>query len=178
MTCRLRTRAGPGPLADVKRPIGATAVDARDAVKGADVVVTIPQAKVPLLPKDLFVGVPASTVVIDIGNYYPQQRDGRIEGIEKGTPESRWIEQQIGRPVVKAFNNIYAAHLKNNGKPAGTKGRIVLPVGQRYTRETGRDEAHRRNRLRCRRCRQNRRRFLAPAARDARVIPPTSTQRA
>jgi hypothetical protein len=26
--------------------------------------------------------------VIDTGNYYPQQRDGRIDAIEQGTPES------------------------------------------------------------------------------------------
>jgi 8-hydroxy-5-deazaflavin:NADPH oxidoreductase len=126
---RIANSRGPGTLAEIERQTGATAVEAHDAVKGADVVVvTIPQAKVPNLPKDLFKGVPANVVVIDTGNYYPRQRDGRIEGIEKGAPESRWVEQQIGRPVVKAFNNIYASHLKNNGKPAGTKGRIALPV--------------------------------------------------
>lgn len=126
---RIANSRGPASLADVARQTGATAVEAREAVQGADVVVvTIPQAKVPGLPKDLFAGVPAGVVVIDTGNYYPQQRDGRIDGIEKGMPESRWVEQQIGRPVVKAFNNIYADHLKNRGKPAGTAGRIALPV--------------------------------------------------
>jgi 8-hydroxy-5-deazaflavin:NADPH oxidoreductase len=30
--------------------------------------------------------------------------------------------------VVKAFNNIYAQHLLEMGKPAGTPGRIALPV--------------------------------------------------
>jgi 8-hydroxy-5-deazaflavin:NADPH oxidoreductase len=90
--------------------------------------VTIPQAKVPNLPKDLFAGVPASVPVVDTGNYYPQQRDGRIDGIEDGLPESRWVERQIGRPVVKAFNNIYALHLRDQGKPAGAAGRIALPV--------------------------------------------------
>jgi predicted dinucleotide-binding enzyme len=29
---------------------------------------------------------------------------------------------------VKAFNNIYAEHLLKNGQPAGTPGRIALPV--------------------------------------------------
>ncbi|MBV9749239.1 MAG: NADP oxidoreductase, partial [Acetobacteraceae bacterium] len=61
-------------------------------------------------------------------NYYPQQRDGRIDGIENGTPESRWVEQQLGRPVIKAFNNIYAQHLRDLGRPAGAPGRIALPV--------------------------------------------------
>jgi predicted dinucleotide-binding enzyme len=126
---RIANSRGPASLADVERDTGATAVEARDAVKGADViVVTIPEAKVPGLPKDLFAGVPPDVVVIDTGNYYPQQRDGRIEGIEKGVTESRWVEQQIGRPVVKAFNNIYAEHLRRLGKPAGAAGRIALPV--------------------------------------------------
>ena len=43
-------------------------------------------------------------------------------------PESRWVEKQLGRPVVKAFNNIYAEHLYKLGQPPGTPGRIALPV--------------------------------------------------
>ena len=30
--------------------------------------------------------------------------------------------------MVKAFNNIYAQHLLEHGKPAGSDGRIALPV--------------------------------------------------
>jgi predicted dinucleotide-binding enzyme len=95
---------------------------------GEVVVVTIPMRNVPDLLKDLFAGVPAEVAVVDTGNYYPQQRDGRIEGIEEGLPESRWVKRQLGRPVVKAFNNIYARHLQDHGKPKGTSGRIALPV--------------------------------------------------
>jgi predicted dinucleotide-binding enzyme len=43
-------------------------------------------------------------------------------------PESRWVEQQLSRPVVKAFNNIYAQHLLERGQPVGTPGRIALPI--------------------------------------------------
>jgi hypothetical protein len=92
------------------------------------VIVTIPEKNIQSLPASLFAGTPASTVVIDTGNYYPQQRDGRIDAIEAGTAESRWVEQQLGRPVVKAFNNIYAQHLSDLGKPAGAPGRIALPI--------------------------------------------------
>lgn len=67
-------------------------------------------------------------VVVDTGNYYPRQRDGRIDEIEKGMTESRWVEQQLGRPVIKAFNNIYAEHLDKLGRPPGSSGRIALPV--------------------------------------------------
>jgi predicted dinucleotide-binding enzyme len=48
----------------------------------------------------------------DTGNYYPRHRDGRIEWIEAGLTESRWVAQQLNRPVIKAFNNIYAEHLQ------------------------------------------------------------------
>src|SRR5262249_53293506 len=67
-------------------------------------------------------------VVIDTGNYYPRERDGRIAEIEGGMAESRWVEHQLGRPVVKAFNNIYAKHLMELGRPPGTPGRLALPV--------------------------------------------------
>jgi predicted dinucleotide-binding enzyme len=76
----------------------------------------------------LFKDVTASVVVIDTGNYYPRQRDGRIDAIEKGMPESQWVAQQLGRPVIKVFNNIYAARLQNFGLPAGTAGRVAIPV--------------------------------------------------
>jgi 8-hydroxy-5-deazaflavin:NADPH oxidoreductase len=72
--------------------------------------------------------VPASVVVIDTGNYYPRQRDGRIDAIENGMSESQWVAQQLGRPVIKAFNNIYAARLQNFGLPAGIAGRVAIPV--------------------------------------------------
>ena len=91
-------------------------------------IVTIPEKNIAKLPGDLFAGVPDSVVVVDTGNYYPQQRDGRIDGIEAGATESRWVAQQLGRPVVKAFNNIYAQHLMDLGKPAGAPGRIALPI--------------------------------------------------
>jgi predicted dinucleotide-binding enzyme len=38
------------------------------------------------------------------------------------------VSNQLGRPVVKVFNNIYAEHLLKRGKPAGAPGRIALPV--------------------------------------------------
>jgi 8-hydroxy-5-deazaflavin:NADPH oxidoreductase len=66
-------------------------------------------------------------VIIDTGNYYPQ-RDGLLPEIESGTPESRWVANQLGRPVIKTFNNIYAQHLLERGKPRGSEGRIALPV--------------------------------------------------
>jgi predicted dinucleotide-binding enzyme len=120
---------GPESLAVLAEETGAKAATAQEAARAGEVViVTIPEAKIPNLPKDLFAGVPGSVVVVDTGNYYPRHRDGKIDGIEEGLTESRWVEKQLGRPVVKAFNNIYAKHLMENGKPAGSPGRIALPV--------------------------------------------------
>ena len=129
---------GPESLASLAKETGAKAVTPTQAAHSGEVViVTIPEAKIPNLPKDLFAGVPDSVVVVDTGNYYPRQRDGKIAGIEQGLPESRWVEKQLGRRVVKGFNNIYAKHLMENGKPAGSPGRIALPVAGDDNRTKG-----------------------------------------
>jgi 8-hydroxy-5-deazaflavin:NADPH oxidoreductase len=120
---------GPATLADLAAETGATAVSVPEAARGMDlVVVTIPEKSIPSLPRELFANVDENTVVVDTGNYYPRQRDGRIEAIEGGLPESRWVERQLGHPVVKAFNNIYARHLMELGRPAEAPARIALPV--------------------------------------------------
>ena len=125
----LANSRGPETLTALAEETGAVPVTVTEAAhKGDVVIVTIPEKNIPDLPPDLFEGVPDSVVVVDTGNYYPQQRDGRIDAIEEGTVESRWVSQQLGRPVVKTFNNIYAKHLLKKGQPAGTPGRIALPV--------------------------------------------------
>jgi predicted dinucleotide-binding enzyme len=119
----------PDTLAGLAAETGADAVWASEASRGADVVVvTIPLKSVPGLPDGILDGAADDVVVIDTCNYYPQQRDGRIAAIEEGMTESRWVEQQLGVSVVKAFNGIYAEHLLTRGLPPGTEGRIALPV--------------------------------------------------
>ncbi len=120
---------GPETLADLAEETGATAVTAHDAVRDAElVVVTIPEKNIPALPSGLLHDLPARVVVVDTGNYYPRQRDGLIAAIEDGMTESRWVQEQLGHPVIKAFNNIYAEHLLTKGVPKGERGRIALPV--------------------------------------------------
>jgi predicted dinucleotide-binding enzyme len=120
---------GPETLATLAKETGVKPVTVQEAARAGEVViVTIPMKNVPHLPPNLFDGVPADVVVVDTGNYYPQQRDGRIDAIEDGALESRWVAERLGRPVVKAFNNIYARHLLERGKPKGASGRIALPV--------------------------------------------------
>ena len=119
---------GPETLRDFARETGAKPVTPAEAArKGEVVIVTIPEKNIPKLPDDLFADTPQNAVIVDTGNYYPR-RDGQISEIESGVTESRWVSSQLGRPVVKAFNNIYAQHLLERGKPHGTAGRIALPV--------------------------------------------------
>ncbi|KUG07237.1 NADPH-dependent F420 reductase [Solirubrum puertoriconensis] len=122
---------GPETLMDVAQKTGATPVTVEEAARRGTnlIVVTIPLKNIPDLPKDLFAGVPAEVPVIDTCNYYPLLRDGRIPELESGSlTESEWVQQHLGRPVVKVFNNIHAEHIVTRALPAGTPGRIALPV--------------------------------------------------
>lgn len=126
---KIANSRGPETLADLARESGAKAVTVADAVKDVGlIIVTIPEKNIPVLGRSVFEHVPADVVIVDTGNYYPRERDGRIAAIEEGMPESVWMSGQIGRPVIKVFNNIYAQHLLENGKPHGAAGRIALPV--------------------------------------------------
>ncbi len=119
----------PRTLADLAAETGATAVWAADAATDADVViVSIPQKNVPDLASGIVAKAKPGAPVIETNNYYPQQRDGRIAAIEDGAPESSWVSEQIGAPVIKIFNGIFWKHLLERGKPAGAEGRIALPV--------------------------------------------------
>ena len=120
---------GPETLAELAAETGAVPVSITDAGRDADVmIIAIPEGNIPDLPEGLLKSLPESGLVIDIGNYAPQQRDGRIDALENGVIESRWVEAQLGHPVIKAFNNVRPPSLLNLGKPAGTRGRVALPV--------------------------------------------------
>ncbi len=120
---------GPETLSELVQQTGARVVSTSQAASGADlVIVAIPEKSVPTLPKGFLTGAQLGVVVIDTGNYYPQQRDGRIDAIEDGMTESRWVSQEIGHPVVKVFNGIYAANLLERARPVGASDRMALPV--------------------------------------------------
>lgn len=120
---------GPETLAGLAGETGAKTASAADAASGADLaVVTVPMKAVGGLPAGMLSGLRPGAPVVDTCNYYPRQRDGRIGAIEEGSTESRYVESEIGHPVVKAFNCIMADHLMGSGTPPGTRGRIALPV--------------------------------------------------
>jgi predicted dinucleotide-binding enzyme len=120
---------GPETLAELAAETGATAAAAADAAAGAElVIVTIPTRNTAALAPGLLDAASPGAVVIDTNNYYPKERDGLIEEIEAGATESRYTADRLGRPVVKAFNGIYAAHLLTHGRAAGAPDRIALPI--------------------------------------------------
>lgn len=119
----------PETLTDLANDTGATAVWAKDAAAGADlVIVSIPQKNVPDLAAGIVDARKPGAPVIETNNYYPQQRDGEIPAIEDGQAESAWVAEQIGAPVYKVFNGIFWKHLLKKGTPSGASGRIALPI--------------------------------------------------
>jgi len=125
----LANSRGPESLAALAGEIGARPVSVADAAYGGEIVILAIPTKAALnLSAALFANAPGSTAVVDTGNYHPELRDGRIDAIERAVLDSQWVAQQIGRPVIKAFNNIFAKSLLEKGVPKGTTGRIALPV--------------------------------------------------
>ncbi|WP_330246675.1 MULTISPECIES: NAD(P)-binding domain-containing protein [unclassified Streptomyces] len=113
-------------LADVLES-GARAEALDAAVRDRDVIIiSIPFDRVPELA-ELFTSVPDETVVIDTTNYYPHL-NGRIEAVDNGQVESVRNAEVLGRPLIKAWNAALAETQRTKGVPAGTPGRIAIPV--------------------------------------------------
>lgn len=109
--------------------IGAHAVDIYGAVSNVDlIIVSIPFSAIADLPSDLFDNVPLDIPVVDTSNYYPDMRDPHIAEIDQGQVESLWVSEQLKRPVIKAFNNMLAYSLSQNGLPEGSSNRLALAV--------------------------------------------------
>lgn len=104
---------------------GARAVSVEQAVQDVEtVILSVPLGVLPALAPLLSV-LPEDVTIVDTSNYYPQ-RDSII--LSDGAIESQWVVEQLGRPVAKAWNAIGSASLATKGSPAGTPGRIALPV--------------------------------------------------
>lgn len=108
--------------------LGASPATIESVVKDVDVIiVSIPTIAIPTLPKDLFENVRENVIVVDTSNYYPF-RDADIDEIRNGKVESVWVSEQLGKPVVKAFNNLLAETLENGGREPGAKDRIAMAI--------------------------------------------------
>ncbi|MEV5177838.1 NAD(P)-binding domain-containing protein [Streptomyces flaveolus] len=126
---RLANSRGPRTLAGLVAGTSVAASRIEEVATGAEaVVLSIPFGTVATLPREVVASFPADAVVIDTGNYVPHRRDAVIDAIEAGQVESMWVAEQLGRPVVKAFNTIGAASLRDKALPAGGPGRVGAPV--------------------------------------------------
>lgn len=120
--------SGPEKLKSLALETGASAVTLAEVVTDVDVIViSIPLIGILKLPKHLLQNTPDNTTIIDTCNYYPI-RDGIIEDIEDGMPESVWVSNQLQWPVIKAYNSILYRSLVNSGLPKGTASRLALPI--------------------------------------------------
>jgi len=134
---RLLSKAGHEVLvADVRGPqaVPAEAVDAGARAVELDastadrevIILSVPFSVQPELA-GLVAAAPQDAVVVDTSNYYPHLT-GRHDAVESGQVESLWSQEQLGRPVVKAWNAALAVTQQTRGLPAGSPGRIALPV--------------------------------------------------
>ena len=88
---------GPETLVDLAAETGAKPVSVAEAARSGEVVVvTIPEKNIQILPRDLFAATHDSVVVVDTGNYYPRQRDGRI-GVTRIRGVSGSATREFGR---------------------------------------------------------------------------------
>lgn len=118
---------GPRTLREFELKTQSRAVDISEVTEDIDIlIIAVPLFRSADL-RGLLKCMYRNTIVVDTSNYNPL-RDGSIAAIDQGMPESAWVSEQIGVPVVKAFNNIISLSLAIHGRPKGDSNRIALPV--------------------------------------------------
>ena len=109
------------------KELAGTAVLVEDAIKNIEVlIISLPIKALPSI-RNIIDQVGEEVIIVDTSNYYPF-RDGKIEEIENGMVESVWVSNQLGRPIIKAFNNLLAYTLENKGTPEDSSERIAMAV--------------------------------------------------
>ncbi|WP_243395415.1 NADPH-dependent F420 reductase [Nocardioides currus] len=124
----LSNSRGPETLAELVADLGpgARAATAAEAAEAGDiVVVTVPLKAYRDVPVEPLRG----KVVIDTNNYYPD-RDGHIAELDdETTTTSELLQAHLPEShVVKAFNNIFFAHLGALHRSRGGAERSALPI--------------------------------------------------
>jgi 8-hydroxy-5-deazaflavin:NADPH oxidoreductase len=109
------------------KELAGKAVRAEDAVKNIEVlIISLPIKALPGI-RNMIDQVGEEVIIVDTSNYYPY-RDGQIEDIENGMVESVWVSNQLGRNVIKAFNNLLAYTLEYGGTSEDSGERIAMAV--------------------------------------------------
>ncbi|MGJ3289658.1 NADPH-dependent F420 reductase [Klebsiella michiganensis] len=118
---------GPETIDPETLATGATPVKAVDAVSDVDVIIlSMPLSRLPQIAP-VIRHLPDSVIVADTSNYYPH-RDGKIDEIEAGQPESLWVSDLLGRGVIKAWNAIGSGSFASKDRQPGAPDRIAIPV--------------------------------------------------
>lgn len=118
---------GPDTIAPDLLVDGARPATVENAVEDVEVLIlSIPMNRLGGIAPALTL-LSSQTAVIDNSDYYPAST-GLVDAIEAGQTEARWVQDQLGRPIVKAWNSVTAGTLANKGMKKGTSGRIALPV--------------------------------------------------
>jgi len=109
------------------KELAGTPVRVEAAIKNIEVlIISLPTKAIPSI-RNIINQVEEDVIIVDTSNYYPF-RDGKIEEIENGMVESVWVSNQLGRPIIKAFNNLLANTLENEGTSEDSSGRIAMAV--------------------------------------------------
>ncbi|MCJ7992803.1 NAD(P)-binding domain-containing protein [Priestia sp. OVS21] len=109
------------------KELAGTPVRVEDVIKNIEVlIISLPIEAMPSI-RNIINQVEEEVIIVDTSNYYPF-RDGKIEEIENGMVESVWVSNQLGRPVIKAFNNLLAYTLENEDTSEDSSGRIAMAV--------------------------------------------------
>ena len=125
---KMTNSSGIEKLRTLEKETGAKPVTLNDVVNDIEVlVISIPLIEIPSLAQSLGQSISDNTIIIDTTNYYPI-RDGRIDDIENGMPESVWVSTKLSQPVIKVYNSILAGSLVEAGLPLGSTSRIALPI--------------------------------------------------
>lgn len=100
---------------------GVQAGDTRSLPQNLDVLIlSVPPQALPQLAK-ILAGLPDETIIVDTSNYYPGL-NGQIDELIQGKTQAIWVAEQLGRPIIKAWNAVLAEVLQN---PNGLLG---LPI--------------------------------------------------
>jgi predicted dinucleotide-binding enzyme len=109
------------------KELAGTPVHVEDVIKNIEVlIISLPIKAMPSI-RDIINQVGEKVIIVDTSNYYPF-RDGKIEEIEDGMVESVWVSNHLGRPIIKAFNNLLAYTLEHGGTSEDSSERIAMAV--------------------------------------------------
>src|SRR5882762_10420376 len=131
---RVANSRGPESLSGLAAETGATAVTAAEVAAGVDVLIVSVRFQQLTALKPLISEVASDITVVDTSNYLPasgqpeQYEASPVEAIDAGQPETAWLQEQWGRPVIRAWNPLFAPTLANKGKAHGEPDRLALPV--------------------------------------------------